>query len=227
MKKGDSLWVLALLVIVAFFVFPATSIVFTKANQAHPYLLGFVKFAILATMGELLALRIVGGEWKKPVGLVYRAIIWGFLGMTFVLIFNLFAAGVAASIQAGLIPKIAGKIGPAFFTSALMNLTFAPTFMAFHRITDTFIDLGEGKISKIMKVRLRDVVAKIDWQGYVSFVVLKTVPLFWIPAHTITFLVPPDYRVLLAAFLSIALGGILSFAKKRSVSGNNVTAVAQ
>jgi hypothetical protein len=45
---------------------------------------------------------------------------------------------------------------------------------------------------------------------------MKTIPLFWIPAHTITFSLPPEYRVLMASFLSIALGGILAFAKRRS-----------
>jgi hypothetical protein len=43
---------------------------------------------------------------------------------------------------------------------------------------------------------------------------VKTIPIFWIPAHTITFLLPSEYRVLSAAFLSIALGTILAFAKK-------------
>ena len=43
----------------------------------------------------------------------------------------------------------------------------------------------------------------------------KTIPCFWIPAHTITFLLPENYRILSAGFLSIALGLILTLAKKR------------
>ncbi|HZW82091.1 MAG TPA: hypothetical protein VFF14_01540 [Candidatus Deferrimicrobium sp.] len=213
-------WLTLLLAIISFLLFPSTNAIFMAVTKVHPYLLGFVKFAILATMGELLALRIISGVWKKPVGLVYRAIIWGFLGMTFVLVFDLFARGVAGSVNAGLLPSFAGKLGPAFFTSALMNLIFGPTFMAFHRITDTYIDLGEGNLGKICKIKLADVVNKIDWHGFISFVVLKTVPFFWIPAHTITFMLPPEYRVLAAAFLSIALGGILAFAKKQSTTLN-------
>ncbi|MCX7905011.1 MAG: Mpv17/PMP22 family protein, partial [Caloramator sp.] len=50
---------------------------------------------------------------------------------------------------------------------------------------------------------------------FISFVVLKTIPFFWIPAHTITFLLPSEYRVLMASFLSIALGAILSLAKRK------------
>ena len=77
-----------------------------------------------------------------------------------------------------------------------MNLSFAPTMMAFHRITDTFIDLKVGNEGE--KVTLGQVVKKIDWDGFVSFVLVKTIPIFWIPAHTITFLLPPEYRVLMA-----------------------------
>ena len=94
-----------------------------------------------------------------------------------------------------------------------MNLTFAPTFMAFHRYTDTYIDLSfEGK----KNITPSDVVSRIDWNGFVSFVLLKTIPFFWIPAHTVTFMLPPEYRVLTAAMLSIALGILLSLGKLKS-----------
>jgi hypothetical protein len=215
MKKYDLIWLVGIIVVFMLLIFPSTHSVFMAMTATHPFLMGFVKFAILATMGELLALRLVQGDWKKPKGLFYKALIWGFLGMTIVLVFDLYAGGVAGSIKKGLLPSIGGNLGTAFFTSALMNLLFAPTFMAFHRITDTYIDLGEGKISRILKVKLSEVVKNIDWDGYVRFVVLKTIPFFWIPAHTVTFLLPAEYRVLAAAFLSLALGGILAFAKKR------------
>lgn len=220
MKKYDLLWLASLLAIVGILVYPPTHASFMAVTKAHPYLMGFVKVSILATMGELLALRIVTGDWKKPTGLIYRFIVWGILGMAFVLVFDLFANGVTGSIQKGLLPSFAegsfaAKLNFAFLTSALMNLIFAPTFMALHRVTDTYIDLGEGKFGKILQVRLSDVVKKIDWYGFISFVVVKTIPFFWIPAHTITFLLPAEYRVLMAAFLSIALGAILAFAKKK------------
>ncbi len=53
----------------------------------------------------------------------------------------------------------------------------------------------------------------MDWHGFVSFTLFKTIPLFWIPAHTLTFLLPPEYQVIAAAALSIALGIILSLRK--------------
>ncbi len=220
MKKYDFLWMAALAAVIFILVYPSTHVAFLSATKTHPYIMGFIKVAILATMGELMALRIAAGNWRKPTGVLYRIIVWGFIGMTFVIIFDIFASGVTAAMSKGLLPYmgegIASKLGFAFFTSAFMNLIFAPTFMTFHRVTDTFIDLGEGKLENIFKVKLKDVIGKIDWNGFISFVILKTIPIFWIPAHTITFLLAPEYRVLMASFLSIAMGGILAFAKRKN-----------
>ncbi len=191
---------------------PVTHEVFIKLTTEHPYLGGFIKFFILATMGELLAIRIYKGDWKKPVGIVYRALIWGFLGMVIVLIFNIFGQGVKESLKKGMLYGGNSKFAFAFLVSFIMNTTFAPTMMAFHRITDTFIDL---KYKKNDKIKINDVVSNVDWNGFVSFVLLKTIPFFWIPAHTITFLLPSEYRVLIAALLSVALGVILAFAKRK------------
>jgi hypothetical protein len=213
MNKKDLLWGLVLFSVIVFLVNPSTHVIFITFNAAHPYIAGFIKFAILATLGDLLAARIVAKKWVKPSGIIFRMIIWGFLGMVIVIIFSIFAQGVASALKVGLLPGGTSSLAFAFFTSAIMNLTFAPSMMAFHRFTDTFADLkfGEGK----SKVSTTLIVDTIDWNGFVSFVVYKTIPLFWIPAHTITFLLPPAYRVLAAAFLSIALGAILSFAKRQ------------
>lgn len=220
MKKFDFLWVGILLAIGVFLAVDSTREWFTATTSAHPYIMAFVKYSILASMGELLALRIIVRDWKIPVGFIYRVIIWGLLGMVFVVVFKVFNQGVIAAQKAYLLPSLETGLGAAFLvsflTSALMNLLFAPTFMAFHRVTDTFIDLGEGKLSKIFSVKLKDVIDKIDWNNFISFVVVKTIPIFWIPAHSITFMLPETYRLLYAAFLSIALGGILAFSKKKA-----------
>ena len=49
-----------------------------------------------------------------------------------------------------------------------------------------------------------------------EFCFQKTIPFFWIPAHTITFILPQDYRVLFAAVLGIALGVLLAIASLKS-----------
>lgn len=214
MKKGDFIWLLALAGIVTFLAAPGSREAFIVFTSAHPYFGGFVKFLVLATMGELLALRIVAGAYAKPKGLIYRALIWGFLGMVITLIFGIFAAGVKGVLSQGLLPGADSNLAFAFLASTIMNLTFAPTMMAFHRMTDTYIDLKYE--SKGRPVTVGEVASKIDWRGFISFVVLKTIPVFWIPAHTVTFLLPAEYRVLVAAMLSIALGAILAFAKKKA-----------
>jgi len=206
------LWILVIALCGAILVIPATREVFLAATKAHPYLMGFVKFGILATMGELLAIRITTGNWTAPKGLHWRSVIWGLIGMLITLIFQIFAGGVTFAMSGGYLPGGENKFLFALFVSTIMNLTFAPTFMAAHRFTDTWLDLRyEGK----RNIRVTDVTKRIDWNGFVSFVVIKTIPFFWIPAHTITFLLAPEYRVVVAAFLSIALGGILSFAKRK------------
>ncbi|QEK11339.1 hypothetical protein FQB35_02555 [Crassaminicella thermophila] len=222
MKKGDILWLLCLGLVIAILVIPTTHEAFVHLTKVHPYIMSFFKVAILATMGEFLAIRILSGKFIKPVGVFWRFVIWGFLGMSFALVFPIFDGGVRTAIKIGLIPSFKGSkihtFATPFFTSAAMNLIFAPTMMGLHRITDTYIELCHGKLSNLKKVCLEDVIDHIDWKGLVGFVYLKTIPFFWIPAHTITFLLPSEYRVLMASFLSIALGGILAFAKKKNQS---------
>lgn len=213
MRTGDFVWLLALALVIALLAVPATHRAFIEVTATHPFLIGFAKFLVLATMGELLALRIVAGRWSAPAGLVYRAAIWGLIGMAIVLVFDVFAAGVAAAMSRRLLPGGNSRLAFAFLVSATMNATFAPAMMLFHRMTDTLIDLRYER--RRTRAGVADVVAAIDWHGFVSFVLLKTIPFFWIPAHTVTFLLPPEYRVLAAAMLSIALGAILAVARRR------------
>ncbi len=223
MKKYDLVWAAALAAVVLFLVTPATHVIFTTLSKTHPYMMAFIKFALLSTMGELLAIRIISGDWKKPVGILWRAAIWGFLGIMIALVFSLYAAGVTDAMKKGLLPSFgesgfAHSLAFAFFASTLMNCLFAPTFMAFHRITDTYIDLGNGTWAGMRALSLPQVLDHIDWKGFITFVICKTVPVFWIPAHTVTFMLAPEYRVMMAAMLSIALGGILAFAKKKATA---------
>ena len=173
--------------------------------------MGFFKFSIMATMGELLTLRILNKSWKHTTGMLPKAVVWGILGICIVLMFPLFSSGTASAIDKGLLPSASGwggKILTAFYTSAFMNLTFGPVFMAAHRISDTYIDMRAERKSRA------GVVDAINWNGFIHFVVFKTIPFFWIPAHTISFLLPAQYRVIMAAYLSIALGLILAYARR-------------
>ncbi len=214
MKKGDIIWVALLIAVLFFMLSPLTNQTFEQVTLQFPYVMGFIKFAILATMGELLALRIAKGDYTKPAGFVWRVVIWGLIGVLITLMFKVFAGGVLYALDKGFLPFKGSSLAFAFFTSLLMNSFFAPTFMALHKHTDTYLELRHTN----QHISLADVVAAIDWQNFISFVVLKTIPFFWIPAHTITFLLPAQYRVMVAALLSIALGLILSLSKKKAVS---------
>ncbi len=218
MQKGDFVWILVLCGFSSLLIIPATHQVFVSVTQGYPYLMGFIKFAILATMGELLAIRIVSGQWQKTIGMMYKAIIWGVLGMCIVLMFDIYLNGVSSAIKKGLLHVGDGALSgvlTAFYISALINLSFAPVFMAVHRMTDIYVEMQCNNQGK--QITLAAIVKQIDWNGFIQFIVFKTVPFFWIPAHTITFMLPPEYRVLLAAYLSIALGAILSYGRRRQV----------
>jgi hypothetical protein len=212
LKKGDILWVLALLVWVVILIVPSSREAFITVTDAYPYAGGFVKFAILATMGDMLGARVLNGKWSKPKGVIYKGIVWGIIGMMVTLVFTVYMGGAAAAQAAGRLPFAESKAAQAFFGSAIMNLTFGPMMMAFHRFTDMYIDAKHDR--KGGKVTINELITKNDWHSLVEFSWLKACPFFWIPAHTIVFLLPGQYRVLVSAFLSIALGLLLSLAKK-------------
>ena len=202
----------------AVLIIPSSREIFEKLSGSHPYLMGFVKFALLATAGELIAIKMATGKFIKPCYLIARIIIWGVIGIWITYMMKIFFLGSGAMISAGLLPgkllepnSIAYKLIRAFATAATMNLTFGPTFMAVHKCSDTYLAL-RAKNGKAVK--LTEVINAVDWNRFVSFTLFKTVPIFWIPAHTVTFLLPPEYQVMLAALLSVALGIILNLKKK-------------
>jgi hypothetical protein len=217
MKKGDFLWLATLGIISSILIIPDTHKVFVVLTKNYPFIMGFIKFGVLATMGELLTIRIGLRKWEKPSGLLYRSIVWGFIGMLITLMFEIFSSGVTGAVSKNLLwigDGMVARIMPPFYIAAIMNLTFAPTFMIAHRISDTYIDLICGEKVPAAAINLTVILAKIDWNSMFSFVFMKTIPFFWIPAHTVVFLLPPEYRVFAAAYLAIVLGAILSYAKR-------------
>ena len=198
----------------AILIIPATRETFKRLSAAHPYLMGFIKFALLATVGEVLALRISKGAWLLPRLIGWRMLIWGAIGVAITFMMKTYAFGVEGLMEKGLLPgkgeSAGSKILKAFYTAAVMNLTFGPTFMSVHKCTDKYLEL---RADGVRAPGLKRVIEGIDWHRFVSFTLFKTIPLFWIPAHTLTFLLPAEYQVIAAAALSIALGIILSIRK--------------
>ncbi len=210
--KGDLFWGLALAVWIVILVIPSTRTTFISVTDTHPYIGGFFKFCILATMGDLLGARIINGRWIKPVGFFYKAVIWGILGIIITLVFTVFTGGVAVAQSLGRLPFDGAILAQAFFASATMNLTFGPMMYIYHKFADLYVDLCYEVGHKAITVKM--MVDRIDWYSIVSFSWMKTCIFIWIPCHTIVFLLPVEYRVLVSAFLSILLGVLIAISKK-------------
>jgi len=230
MKRNDLVVILiTILFFLPFFISKEVYGIYNSFNAQHGMIMSFIKFALLATFGEAIGLRIRTGNYNyKGFGLIPRAIVWGFLGLTIKLAFVIFGSGTPAFLQylglenAGAVmksPEISWlKVFVAFSISALMNIIYAPIMMTFHKITDIHILSNGGTILGLFKpIKFGEIFLSLNWNVQWNFVFKKTIPFFWIPAHTITFLLPVDFQVLFAAILGIVLGVLLAVASQMSV----------
>ncbi len=221
----DLLFCAAIIIIVApFFLFEPAMQWFKSTTSAHPYAMAFLKFFILSTLGEMTGLRIQSGVYSyKGFGLLPRAIVWGFFGVLIAVAMKIFSTGVPVMLESfglnGCVAAMAGgftlkKFIGALFISTFMNSLFAPVFMTLHKISDTNILANGGSLwrSITRPIPFGEAFVTLNWKVQWNFVFKKTIPLFWIPAHTITFLLPASMQVLFAASLSIVLGTLLSIA---------------
>ncbi len=222
--KKDILFVLCLVCIfLPFILIPGLFEWYKHFNSEHAFVMAFLKFAILATTGEMLGLRIKTGRYNEAgFGVLPRAVIWGLLGVWIALAMKVYALGTPAIVEylgvKGAVAAMAGaftwqKLLGALGISLMMNTSFAPVFMTVHKITDTHILNNGGKLSCLLKpIPFGHYLANLNWKVQWGFVFKKTIPYFWVPAHTITFILPTDYQVLFAAVLGIVLGVLLAVA---------------
>jgi len=202
-------------------------------NDSYWLVTSFIKFSLLATTGEVIGLRIkTGNYFANGFGIIPRMLVWGFLGITIKIAFVLFATGIPIVTEKyfminGTIESMnfkdifqasqAGygfkRILAAFFISFFINIFYAPIMMTFHKITDYHITKNGGTLKGFFtKINFIDSFNNINWNIHWGFVLKKTIPFFWIPMQTINFLVAPEFRVVIAAFLGIILGILLSVA---------------
>jgi hypothetical protein len=230
MKKNDLLFSIIVTAFFAVFIFiPPVTNWYLQFNKEHGMVMSFFKFALLATLGEVIALRIRTGNYNEPgFGIIPRMIVWGFLGLAINMAFNIFATGApvflaymglkdAPQTMAGGFSGM--KLLDAFTISTTMNLIFAPVMMTIHKITDTHIIQTGGTVKGLFSpIPVASIFKNMNWDVMWNFIFKKTIPFFWIPAHTITFLLPVEFRVLFAAILGIALGLILAIGSLKSRS---------
>lgn len=166
---------------------------------AHPMGSAMVQFAILGTLGEVVAASARARRAAlpcTPLQLAGKAIAWALLGVIIKYGFTGMKGFTQALLDKHLLPAFLGAgVGKAFAVSALTNVFFGPQMMAFHRIEDNVI-LGQKGFAGLERA----------WW---------TLLWFWIPAHTLTFALPADYQLGLAALWGLVLGVILGLSKPK------------
>lgn len=168
---------------------------------SFPYLSAMIQFAILGTLGEYVSSKISGKKgFFTPKVIVGKVIIWIILAVAIKTAFIGFDGFVAALVLNNILPEtfFNNEILKAITKSVSMNLQFGVFLVLFHRFLDNVV-AGEKNWKNIDKALL-----SLVW--------------FWIPAHTITFILPKAYQIGLAAVWSFALGLLLgTFARKKSI----------
>jgi hypothetical protein len=224
MKQKDLLFIAGVAVLFSpFFLSDAVLAWYQSFNAQHGLIMGGIKFAVLATLGEVIGLRIRTGNYNAPnFGIIPRAIVWAVLGVAIAYAFIVFPAGTIRFLGYLGLPvtgdTLKGALTGMQFVTALsisvgMNAIFAPWMMTIHKITDEHIARNGGTVRGLFRpIDFGDILATMNWRVMWGFVFKKTLPLFWIPAHTITFLLPEQFRVLFAAVLGVVLGVILAIA---------------
>ena len=103
------------------------------------------------------------------------------------------------------------KILTAFSVSLTMNTMFAPIMMIAHKVADLHIAQYQGRLACLWNApQTGRLLQSVDWNGFWKNVLCRSLLWFWIPVHTVTFLLPPSFRVLFAAVLGAILGLLLA-----------------
>ena len=164
----------------------------------HPLFSAAIQFGFLGTFGEILSVSvrrnrfaISGTLWQTGA----KVLAWALLGIVIKYGFAGMKGFTKGLIDHDLLPQsCADGMGWALTVSVLTNLFFGPQMMFFHRLEDNLI----------------------AWRWNMEGLTTAWWTLVWflIPAHTITFSLPTEYQIGLAAVWSVVLGFILGIVKK-------------
>ncbi len=164
----------------------------------YPLYSAMIQFALLGTLGDIISKWMQQNKIFLPYSwsvILLKMIEWAIIAITIKYAFVGFKAFVNGLEAHHLIPQL-GKFGRAFAISLSMNLQYGIFLVIFHRFLDNLI-AKQNNWKNIHK-------------GMYSLV------WFWIPAHTITFMLPRPYQIGLAAVWSVVLGIILGFYNKKA-----------
>lgn len=165
----------------------------------YPLISAAIQFGILGTLGEIISLKMRRLSLKK-LGMWWQAILrviaWAILGIVIKYGF----AGMKGFVDELMIREMLpfGKHGTflwAVTVSVCTNVFFGPQMMFFHRLEENLI------MMKWNTAGLKNAWLTLLW--------------FWIPAHTVTFMLKAEYQIGLAALWSVVLGIILGLTSKK------------
>ena len=164
----------------------------------NPFISAAIQFGILGTIGEFISHRIKTKSFSNFgsfLQIILKILAWAMLGLIIKYGFAGMKSFTSGLIEHNLLPVFFNEgVFYAFAVSVFTNVLFGPQMMAFHRFTDNLILKRKG-FEGIQKA----------W---------FTLIWFWIPAHTITFSLPKDFQIGLAAVWSVVLGIILGLNNK-------------
>lgn len=163
---------------------------YIEAVKNYPIVSAMIQFAILGTLGEILSYKIRGGKGYpfSPAVTLGKMLGWAVLAVMIKYAFTGFGGFVHALVEHGMLPEVTiqATLLFAFFKSFFTNLMFGPILVVSHRLFDNWIE------------------GKWNWANLKSpFLLLLW---FWVPAHTVTFALPAEYQIGLAALWSLVLG---------------------
>jgi len=165
--------------------------------KEYPIISAMIQFAILGTLGDIVSYWLITRKAQlpyKPFVLVLKMSEWAVLAVFIKYAFIGFNGFVDSLIEQNFLPQLSG-LGKSFSISTTMNLQFGPFLVLMHRLLDNLI-ARQNNWKNIDK-------------GFYSLI------WFWIPAHTITFILPKEFQIGLAALWSLALGIILGFYNRK------------
>lgn len=165
--------------------------------KAYPIISAMIQFAFLGTLGDIVSHWIIKKRIFNPYStkiIFFKMIEWAILAVFIKYAFVGFNGFVESLIAHNYLPNLTG-IGKSFAISTSMNLQFGPFLVIIHRVLDNLI-ARQNNWKNLDK-------------GFYSLI------WFWIPTHTITFILPKEFQIGLAALWSLVLGIILGFYNRK------------
>jgi hypothetical protein len=161
--------------------------------RANPMVSAAIQFGILGTVGEHIPACLKHRKLTSPYKLwqlVVTIFGWALLGIIIKYGFTGMRGFVDGLLIHNLLPDYCSEgVARGIAVSVFTNILFGPQMMFFHRLEENLI-MWRWNTAGLTRA----------WW---------TLIWFWIPAHSITFSLPIDYQIGLAACWSVVLGLIM------------------